>query len=158
MSERWILGRGRGEPCVYPFASEQQALDFALDHGMTDWRAERSDDPSEEHRPICASCGEPWACHHVRVEGHANAVIRAAANRCAHCGKQIGWLRVRFRGVGPLGDDVSYHGKLGACFNAAKRRAAETADAAALKDIERCEENREYGRKLRAAAKERRAA
>lgn len=126
--ERWILKRSRHDPLVYPFRSEAEAADFAVEHGMVDWRATRSDDPAKEHEAVCNRSREQWPCKHVRLDARAKSIIAAANNRCARCGKQIGWLKVTFRGAGVIGEDVSYHGKLGACFNEAKRLAAETSD------------------------------
>lgn len=145
----WVLRRGPHEPMVWPFATEDQAGDFALDHGLLDWRVEPFDDPRKEHQPLCACCHEPWPCRHVRIEQHAHAIVHAAANRCARCRKQIGWYKVTFRAAGELGEDLHYHGKLGACFNEAKRLAAERQDEGALRDIARAEEGREWSRQMR---------
>lgn len=123
-AERWILSRGRGEPHVYPFRSEADALDFALDHGMIDWRAERTDDPQEEHEAICHRCKEPWPCTHVRLDRQTAMILGAAKRTCHRCGKEIGGTLIRIEGGGPLGEDVAYHGRKGACRNMARRELA----------------------------------
>lgn len=119
--ERWRLVRGRQDVQVWPFRSEDEAADFALDHGLLDWRASRVDDPEREHEPVCARCHERWPCEHVRLDGEAKRIIHAAANRCHRCGKQVGWYKITVPGGGDLGQDVVYHGRKGACRNLAMR-------------------------------------
>jgi hypothetical protein len=144
-----VLRRGQRDPMVWPFETEDDADDFKLEHGLLDWRSERMDNPEQDHEPVCAHDRERWPCRYVRLEQEARGIIRAAENRCHRCGKQIGWYKVTFKGAGELGQDVHYHGKLGPCFNEARRRAAETQDEGALRDVARAEESREFGRELR---------
>lgn len=119
--ERWILRRGRRDPLVYPFASQEAAEDFALDHGMIDWRPERHDDPEKEHEAICARCNEVWPCQHVRLDYQATLILDAAKRRCARCGKGVTGYAIHIKGAGELGEDVVYHGRKGACRNLAYR-------------------------------------
>lgn len=63
----------------------------ALDHGMLDWRAERSDDPEKPHEEICGSCREPWPCTVVRLDWEARSIIAAAKGACRRCGKHASW-------------------------------------------------------------------
>jgi hypothetical protein len=133
--ERWILCRGRREPCVYPFRSEAEALDFALDHGMIDWRAERSDDPEKEHEEICARCREPWPCAHIRLDRETAWLLRVAKDACHRCGKSAGW-HVKVPGGGHIGEDVRYHARKGACRNMAMRELARLGHAELLAAFE----------------------
>lgn len=119
--ERWILVRGRTDPMVYPFDSAEAAQEFADEHGMIDWRAMRSDNPAKEHAPICACDREPWPCSHARLDRQAARIQGRALRTCARCGDEIGGSLIRVRGGGELGEDVSYHGRQGACRNMARR-------------------------------------
>ncbi len=149
MTEIWILKRGRTEPYVWPFASEDAADDFKLEHGLLDWRTERFDNPERKHEPVCARCNQRWPCKHVRIDRQVAAINAAASNRCHRCGKQIGWRKITFKAAGELGEDVFYHGKLGACFNEARRRAHATKDKRALLDISKAEASRQFERESR---------
>lgn len=153
MAEVWVLQRGQRDPMVWPFETEGDAEDFMLDHGLLDWRSARMDNPERDHEPVCARCRETWPCRHVLLDDHAQRILAAAANRCHRCGKQIGWYKITFKGAGELGEDLHYHGKLGACFNEAKRLAAERQDEGALRDIARADEGREWSRQLRRRSK-----
>jgi len=120
-NERWMLIRGRREPYVYPFASREDAETFALDHGLLDWRAQRHDDPDEDHQAVCARCRERWPCEHVRLDREARNIILRAQRTCARCDQLIGGTLICVRGGGELGEDVAYHGRKGACRNMARR-------------------------------------
>lgn len=121
--ERWILVRGDREPCVYPFDNQEAAQDFALDHGMLDWRAERNDDPKKPHEEICGSCREPWPCKVVRLDREASAIIWQAKHACQRCKKSAGW-HVKVPGGGDLGDDAIYHARKGPCRTMARKELA----------------------------------
>lgn len=119
--ERWILMRSPRDPLVYPFRTEAEAADFAVEHGMVDWHAERSDDPQAEHQAVCARCNEPWPCEHTQLDREAALILQAALTTCHRCGQNIGGMLIRVEGGGELGEDVSYHGRKGACRNMARR-------------------------------------
>lgn len=120
-SERWRLVRGQRDVQVWPFGSAAEAADFALDHGLLDWRPDRVDEPDEGHHQICGRCRETWPCEHVRLDRQAQRILSAAANTCRRCRKPIGWYKIAVPGGGDLGEDAVYHGKQGACRNLAVR-------------------------------------
>jgi hypothetical protein len=154
--EIWMLRRGQHDPQVWPFRSEELAEDFKAEHGLWDHKAVRVTQPEKEHEPVCARCREDWPCRHVRIDSKARAILAAERNRCGRCKKQIGWHRVVITGLGEFGEDVPFHGKLGACFNEARRLATARNDEKALRKIADLDEGRRIERARRAAFAERR--
>lgn len=125
-TEVWILYRAREFPRVGEFSSEADALDFAEEFGLVDWRAWKIKQTVElfdgqEHKQVCSTCGEDWPCRVERVERQARHLAVADRNRCAKCGKQTTWVRIVVPGGGLLGDDAVYCGKLGSCRTFALR-------------------------------------
>jgi hypothetical protein len=138
-----MLSRGRREPVIWPFESQEMAEDWALEHGCLDWRAEPMTD-RPEHEAICGRCREPWPCEHVRLDRKAAAIIRASEEICARCGKRVGWKEVRIAGGGLLGEDIKFHGRKGACRNEGLRRLNALATPAADAERKRLESEAHY--------------
>lgn len=152
---KWALMRGNREPMIWPFRTQEDAEDWALEHGCLDWHTkEIADRP--EHEAICGRCREPWPCEHVRLDRHAVSIIRANENRCARCGKQIGWMKITIKSAGDFGEDVRYHGRQGACKNEALRRLRALDTDGARAELERIAKQDAYNRRLRELDKARR--
>lgn len=148
MSDKFALRRGSGEPMIWPFASEEEAQDWALDHGCLDWDVERMAD-RPEHAPYCGRCSEAWPCEHVRLDRRAAVIIHASANACARCGKRVGWKEVRVKGGGSLGEDIKFHGRQGACRKEGLRRLEALGTDEARAELKRLVLEQEYDRQLR---------
>lgn len=90
-----------------------------------------------------------WPCEHVRLDRQATMIIHASQNACARCGKRVGWMEVRVKGGGLLGEDIKFHGRQGACRKEGLRRlkALDTLDARA--ELERLEREAESNRQQR---------
>lgn len=145
---KWMLKRGRNDPMIWPFDSREDAEEWALDHGCMDWRAELIAD-RDEHESACGRCRTPWPCEHVRLDRQARQIILAAENACARCGKCVGWMEVRVKGGGLLGEDIKFHGRQGACRKEGIRRlkALDTDDARA--ELARIDQEAAYAREHR---------
>lgn len=131
---------------IWPFRSREDAEEWALDHGCIDYRAEEMAE-APEHEEICARCRELWPCEHVRLNREADRILWNAKHACARCRKPIGGMLIRVEGGGQLGEDVSYHGKKGACRNMAMRELGRLGHREQLAKLE--EQHREQDQRNR---------
>jgi hypothetical protein len=157
MDARWLLVRDADSPRVWPFDSREAAVAWADEHGLIGYHAEPLK-AHDEHEAVCASCREPWPCHHEQLDREARKIIWRAEHTCARCNREIGGSRIKVPAAGELGEDLFFHGRQGACRNEAKRRLhAMESDAArrelerVLRDDEIAEQHREWRRRRKVA-------
>lgn len=87
-SSRFALVRGNREPMIWPFRAEEEALEWALDHGCLDWDVQELGD-QPEHAAHCGRCKEPWPCEHEQNDREARAFAMRLDRLCSHCGQEI---------------------------------------------------------------------